>query len=249
MKRNNVSRNASDRFGLMDMFLCRPKPKRWLFSKAASVLETYAMGLEKLARYFEPREVHVNERILEIPFVLQRIPVGSKVLDVGSSSSSLALQLACLGYSVTAIDVRPYPFAHPNLTFLQQDIASCNLPEQSHDYAILISTLEHMGLGAYGDSRGMSDREFLDTVAKYVRPGGHILITFPFGARFQGTWYRVYDAGTLTSLLHGYEVVEKKFARRTSLLSFDLCSESDLEGVGSESLPVNGVAMLDVLKP
>jgi 2-polyprenyl-3-methyl-5-hydroxy-6-metoxy-1,4-benzoquinol methylase len=248
MKPRGVSRNASELLGLMDTFLSRPKPKRWSFSKASAILSGLADRVDALATYLEPREVHVNERIVEMPFVLQRLPVGTKVLDVGSSSSPLALQLACLGYSVTAIDVRPYPFVHKNLRFHQEDIASCSIAPESHDCAILISTLEHMGLGAYGDSKGMSSREFLDTVAQYVKPKGRLLVTFPFGSRFEGSWYRVYDSESLATLLAGYEIIEKLFARRTSLLSFEMCDEFDLRDVKSESLPVNGVAMIEVRK-
>ena len=34
---------------------------------------------------------------------------------MGASESTVALSLASLGYEVTAIDPRPYPFDHPRL--------------------------------------------------------------------------------------------------------------------------------------
>ena len=247
-RRKTTSWNASSDLDLMDSFLSRPKPRRWIFSKFSRSFLGAADLLQEVALDLEPREVHANERIIEVPFVLQRIPQGAKVLDVGSSSSALALQLACLDYQVSAIDVRQYPFTHKNLTFYQEDISRSSIPKESHDCALLISTLEHMGLGAYGDSKGMSDREFLNTVASYVKPSGQIFITFPFGTRYEGSWYRVYDSESLGILLQGYGIVGKLFAKRTSLLSFEMCGESELCTMKSESLPVNGVAMIDLRK-
>lgn len=249
MKIKRVSRNASEDLGLMDTFLSRPSPKRWLFSKISAYINNIADSLHSTALYFEPRQIHVNERLLEVPFVLQRIPQGAKVLDIGSSSSALALQLACLGYQVTGIDVRPYNFQHKNLKFHQEDIANCSIPHNSHDYAVLISTLEHMGLGSYGDSTEMTDKQFLDAVAVLIKPGGHILITFPFGQRFEGSWYRVYDTESLNHLLAGYQIKEKKFAKRTGLFAFEMCREEELNDIRSKALPVNGVALLDIQKP
>lgn len=249
MKGKSISRNASDDIGLMDTFLSRPNPKRWLFSKISYYAWDVAESIRKLSLFFEPRKIHINERILELPFVLQRLPYGAKVLDVGSSSSALALQLACLGYEVTGIDVRPYSFQHKNLRFYQEDIANCSILRNSHDFAILISTLEHMGLGSYGDSTLLSDKEFLDLVAALVKPRGQILVTFPFGARFEGSWYRVYDNDSLHTLLTGYEIIEKLFAKRTGDFSFEMCNAKDLQNTASETLPVNGVALLNIRKP
>ena len=55
----------------------------------------------------------VNERIAEIPYVfaaLSRLPMGSRILDVGSTESTVAVSLASLGYQVTALEIRgPIP--------------------------------------------------------------------------------------------------------------------------------------------
>ena len=83
----------------------------------------------RLVRFSQSAEIHVNERIIEVPFVLQRLPKSGRILDVGCSNSALSLQLACMGYQVTAIDVRHYPFSHPNLKFYQEDIAHCSIEE------------------------------------------------------------------------------------------------------------------------
>ncbi len=248
MKKTNSSWNASADVGIMDVFLSRPASKRWIFSRAARMLWRMVNQLERLGLYLEPREVHANERLLEIPFVLQRLPKSGRILDVGCAGNTLALQLACLGYQVTAVDVREYRFTHPNLTFLKEDISRASIRPNSHDGAILISTLEHMGLGHYGDATGMTDREFLDCVARFVKQGGAIWMTVPFGRAFEGDWYRVYDSKSLAGLIRGFTPVEKEFARRLSPFEWQLCREEDLKEVPSESLPINGVALLQIRK-
>src|SRR5262249_872862 len=150
--------------------------------------------------------------------VFQRLPPRGRILDVGCSSSPLALQLACLGYQVTGVDVRGYPFTHPNLVFFQGDISRVTLEAASHDCAVLVGATEHVGYGHYGDGVGLPDREFLAAVAGAVKPGGTLLLTLPFGLSSRGLWYRVYDSVDLAALCEGYPVVTKRFARRLAPL-------------------------------
>mgnify|MGYP001608894620 FL=1 len=54
----------------------------------------------------------INERILEIPFVLSK--VSGSVLDVGSNESPISLMLASMGHKVTSLDLRISSFNHLN---------------------------------------------------------------------------------------------------------------------------------------
>lgn len=246
MKHTNTSWNASAEFGLMDTFLSLPYSKRWILSQLAKRWWTFTDWVEWVGRLLDPREIHVNERLLEIPFVLQRLPKTGCILDVGCTSSAMSLQLACLGYQVTGIDLRAYPFQHPNLKFYQGDILHAPLSPASQDGAIVISALEHMGLGAYGDVKDVSDESFLGAIARLVKPGGAIWVTVPFGRAFEGNWYRVYDSTRLARLLSNYRIVERLFARRVSRLGWQVCSEEDLKDVSSEHFPMNGIAMVEL---
>jgi len=238
--------NASDEFDLTDTFLSLPKPKQNLFSKFAKMLWRIIDKLSLFCKTLEPREIHINERILEIPFVFQHLPQSGRILDVGCTNSPLALQLACLGYQVTGVDTRNYPFSHPNLKFYQIDVKQLLLEEEYYDCALLVSTIEHVGFGHYGDEIGFSDKEFFDKVARHVKPGGHIIMTAPFGKSFECNWYRIYDSKRLNTLISGHSVITKVFARRSSLLEWQLCSEVDLEDVSSSNLPMNGLVLLKI---
>lgn len=230
----------------MDTFLSLPASRRWSLSQLARMTRAGADVLARLTRWLEPRTVFANERILEVPFVLSRLPRTGKILDVGCTSSPLAFQLACLGYDVTAADLREYAFEHPRLRFEKGDILYSRITPASQDGAILISVLEHMGLGSYGDAKGVGDREFFSAVAKLVRPGGKVWVTVPFGVAADCGWYRVYDGKALSELFEGFSVEERLFGRRTGPFAWEMCEEETLVGVPSDRHPMNGVALVTV---
>ena len=248
MDHSKIAWNASDEFDIADVFLSMPKPNNRYLSKASRFLWNIIDFTSRICQWLEPREYHLTERILEVPFVLQRLPSSGHILDIGCMNSHLALQLACMGYKITALDVRTYPFRHPNLKICKEDISCAKLEEASYDCAICISTVEHVGLGHYGDARGISDRSFIDALARFVKPNGSIFITVPFGLRFESHWYRVYNSETLEYLIEGYGLVSKLFARRLSLLEWQLCLEDEVASVASTDLPMQGVALVEIRK-
>lgn len=167
----------------------------------------------------EVRLTSVNERIVEVPFALRAISplaAGAKVLDFGSSENSLALSLASLGYEVTALDVRRYPFDHPQLTVVACPIGEWQAEPGSFDAALCVSTVEHVGLGWYGDPKmGDGDREALDVIADALRPGGLLVLTVPYGEPGQDALQRRYDRVNLDALLEGWELLERQIVERT----------------------------------
>lgn len=137
-------------------------------------------------------------------------------MDVGSSSSYVPLEMAKQGNEVVAVDIRPYPMRHPNLTFIQADITDLksfkNLPP--FDVVTCISTLEHIGVGHYGDTM-VAQGDFLAvvTIQGLLKPGGSLLLTVPFGAVFsQDDFQRIYDFDHITRLFgKGWRLREERF--------------------------------------
>ncbi len=152
----------------------------------------------------------VNERILEIPFVFSRIPKSAKtVLDVGGCESSVALSLASLGYKVTVVDINPYPFFHPNISFMQADITSCKL-DSVFDCVICLSTLEHIGLEAYGSGPiDKGDYLAIRNMYSHLSVGGSLLLTTPIGLtpKTFPLWRR-YTSSGLKKLLSKFSIHE-----------------------------------------
>jgi SAM-dependent methyltransferase len=157
-----------------------------------------------------------TERIVEKAWVLRYlsdIPIDAKLLDVGCSESLLSIELASNGFQVTGIDIRPYPLRHPNFKFLQADICNSNLESASYDVIIALSTIEHLGLGWYGDPQDdSSDHRAMREIYRLLKPGGRLLMTVPFGQRVQTPLHRIYDNQSLRALLHGFTIERIEYA-------------------------------------
>jgi 2-polyprenyl-3-methyl-5-hydroxy-6-metoxy-1,4-benzoquinol methylase len=162
----------------------------------------------------------VNERIVELPFAmaaLGRLTPPARVLDIGSAESWFPLAAASLGHHVTALDLRPLPYTHPNLTSSAGRFEDWEAPAEPFDAAFVISTVEHVGLGAYGESAygehapgEGADREFLQRIRAVLSDDGFLALTTPYGRRAVSDFERVYDADALAALMEGWNIVERR---------------------------------------
>jgi SAM-dependent methyltransferase len=172
---------------------------------------------------------NTSERIVEIPFAmaaLSRLERGARILDVGSAESTFPLSAASLGYQVTAIDPRPLSLSHPNLESHASLLEDWDAPSERFAAAFLISTIEHVGLGAYGEGHYGSpehgegaDVGFLGRVRELLSPDGLLILTVPYGKREITELERIYDEESLNKLLADWEVHERQIvARRDALI-------------------------------
>ncbi|MBF0620147.1 MAG: class I SAM-dependent methyltransferase, partial [Candidatus Omnitrophica bacterium] len=172
--------------------------------------------LKRLASVECVKSAFINERIVEIPFVLRglaHIPAGGKILDIGCAESILPLQMAGLGYRVTGLDVRRYPFIVPGFDFRQADATAMPFSGGEFDAATCISMLEHVGLGHYEDPRheGFADGKVMSEIARVLRPGGKIFLTVPCGTATTSELQRTYDRARLSRVLQGFVIEEERF--------------------------------------
>ena len=175
----------------------------------------------------------VNERIVEVPFVLglaAKAPDGP-ALDLGSAESTVALSLASGGRPTYALDPRGYPFRHPNLTVVSSPFERWEGPAEPLALAISLSTVEHLGLHHYSPDQGDVERADRDTLAKirrWMAPSGVLVLTAPYGRPSIDEFQRVYGADTLPPLLEGWHVEEIRYAGRLDATTWAPCTADDL---------------------
>jgi len=152
----------------------------------------------------------LTERVVEVPFLFKHIRK-VKTLDVGSLESSLAFYLHREGYDVTAVDIRqPHTTVKLPPQFYVCDVRKMPFPDEMFEQVICISTLEHIGLRAYGlenlqnylfDANG--DFRALEEMRRVTRVSGNMIITVPYG-KVAGEgfyWQRVYTKERIQKLL------------------------------------------------
>lgn len=216
---------AVSRLGLLGFF-------GWLFQKFGH-------------RLIKKENILVSERIIEIPSVyrfLARAKPSELVLEIGHVNSSLALELANLGFRVTAIDLRPYPFNHQNLTSIQADFLDYDFGQSRFDWIISVSTIEHLGYDRrYGGHREGDldlDKAAFEKIAKLLLPDGRFILTVPYAAGEQRHWFKVYTRETIESLLANYfNIDSKKYYYRKNNQWFEVAEPnqdpaSPADGVG-----------------
>ncbi|NNF55474.1 MAG: DUF268 domain-containing protein [Acidimicrobiales bacterium] len=169
----------------------------------------------------------VNERIMEVPYVLQSLaplPPGSAVLDIGGGESTLGFSLASLGYRTTVIEPQGYPFEHPNLEVLLHPLEDLP-PGRTFDAVVLLSTIEHFGIGHYSggpEPDEDADLAAMKLVAKLLSPNGLLSLTVPYGPAEVNELERIYDLERLQRLLEGWDILDARIGRRADATTWVL---------------------------
>ncbi len=177
---------------------------------------------------WHPNEIRlerINERILEVPFVhesLAALAPGSSVVDVGGGESTLGLSLASAGHQVTVVEPGAYPYAHPNLTHQPVGVEDLEGTE-IFDAAVLLSTIEHLGVGAYKHAERVDlDIDAMAHIRGLVKADGVCVVTTPFGTASVDELQRVYDLDRLKRLLTGWTIEVCKIVRKIDNLTWEL---------------------------
>lgn len=158
---------------------------------------------------------YVTIREREREFILHHLKNDSQkmILDVGCWGSLLPEELSRKGHKVYGLDIQDYG-KHKDFTFLKADIISSDLPFEKYmfDYVVLLSTLEHIGLGYYGDSidkRG--DRKTLERIHSLLKNEGRLLITIPFAGKYSENEYqRIHTKISFLVLIEKLFEIEKE---------------------------------------
>lgn len=133
-------------------------------------------------------------------------------VDVGSRLDGFIGSMSVFR-EVEVIDIRPAPAKIPGVRFQQLDLMA-ELPDawvQSTDSLSCLHTIEHFGLGRYGDVIDPTGHlKGLDQLKKMVSPGGLFYLSTPIGRqRIEFNAHRIFAPETLLSWFDGAWAIEK----------------------------------------
>ena len=144
----------------------------------------------------QPPEVVLSEQLIENALLLREVDAsvrqGARFRRVRIHD---APRTGGPGHRATVVDQRRYPFHHDRVHMSQHDILKpSRLLPDDFDLVYSISTLEHVGLGTYGDNRAAGDAvAAVRHLWAKVRPGGRFFFTVPSGHPSQRESYRMYS--------------------------------------------------------
>lgn len=120
--------------------------------------------------------------------------------DVGSRIDGFIAHLLASNINVTMIDVREFPGKVERLFTIVDDATNlCQIPDESLESISALCSIEHFGLGRYGDP---IDPEAcfkcFDNIQRKLKKGGRLYISLPIGKeRVEFNAHRVFYAQTI----------------------------------------------------
>lgn len=163
-----------------------------------------------------PYGVGMDERVVEYPWVLARVPHGhGRIFDAGSTLNYewVARHPAMQGKDVVLFTLAPEGvIGRRSHSYLYGDLRSTILQDRCIDLAVCISTLEHVGMdnqaytGDAGDSHHdpAAYRQVLRELRRILRPGAPLLLTVPFGRRQDLGWLQQFDPDGIADIVASF---------------------------------------------
>ena len=177
----------------------------------------------------------IGER--ENEFILENIDHNKarEILHVGCWGSLIPEHLSRRGHKVYGLDIREYP-KPKRFSFIKADIISSDISFKggTFDYIVLLSTIEHIGLGYYGDRLDTGgDRIALERLSILLKHEGRILLTLPFtGSYKQNEYQRVHTKKTFLNLIGElFEIEKEQFFIPLAKRNWIAASEKDAQNV------------------
>lgn len=131
--------------------------------------------------------------------------------DIGSRIDGFIGHLAAFRGNIKLIDIRPLENIIPGVEFFQADATELKgLEDSSVESISALCSLEHFGLGRYGD-KIEPDACFkaIKSIKRVVQGGGNVYISVPIGREhLEFDAQRVFYADTIVKQFDGFELVE-----------------------------------------
>jgi hypothetical protein len=165
------------------------------------ILDEWSASSGSLGAYF-----HQDLQVAD--WIYQKSP--ARHVDVGSRIDGFIGHLAVFR-EVEVLDIRPQPHAIRNIVFHQLDLME-KLPSEwveCTDSLSCLHTIEHFGLGRYGDTIDPDGHiKGVEQLKRMVKPGGLLYLSTPIGPqRVEFNAHRIFAARTLLGWFEdGWEI-------------------------------------------
>jgi len=179
-----------------------------------------AVGYDRIAERYAEWSARIDDTARErySRWLLDALPAGSRVLDLGCGDGRATTRRLSERFHVTGVDCSPAQVARarvnvPAATILQADMTTLDLAPGSFDAVVALYSLTHV-------PRRMH-RALLESISRWLRPGGVFLATMGAGAApdaVEADWlgapmfFSHYDASTNRRLVRqtGFELVSAR---------------------------------------
>ena len=134
--------------------------------------------------------------------------------DIGSRIDGFITHLLAADIDVTMIDVREFPNEVENLhTIVDDDTTLRQIPDESIASMSALCSLEHFGLGRYGDKIDPDAcYKCFYSIERKVMAGGNIYISVPVGKEhIEFNAHRVFYASTIINAFTQCELIEYSY--------------------------------------
>ena len=187
-------------------------------------IERFAVGAKLPPGY----GARLDERIVEFPWVLSRLPDGpARVLDAGATLNHVPIlkhrrlaqkRLVFVALAPTHVEARA------SISYLYDDLRHMMLRDDLFDVVTCVSTLEHIGLDntrLYIGDPDYAEHDLagyvpaLQQMRRVLRPGGRLLLTVPFGRAEDHGWLQQFDEAGIERVVQAFdgEVVSRGYYR------------------------------------
>lgn len=137
------------------------------------IVSDYKEAAGNMSGHYFHQDLYVAQKIFE------QNP--ERHLDVGSRIDGFVAHVASFR-NVEVMDIRPVESKSRNIKFLQWDLMTPLKAELKTDSLSCLHTLEHFGLGRYGDHIDPDGHlKGFENLIDAVSPGGHFYLSFPIG--------------------------------------------------------------------
>ncbi len=140
--------------------------------------------------------------------------------DIGSRVDGFIAHLVSFGQKVRLFDIRPMESVIDDVEFVQCDATNLeNIPDESIESISALCSLEHFGLGRYGDP---VDPEAcfkcFHSIQKKVQSGGALYLSVPIGyEHIEFNAHRVFYAETIVNSFSNMQLLEFSVAYKETI--------------------------------